>query len=123
MTNTNTLRIFIEQHPNKELRTFHVDRCFVDKVWNKYDDNRPAEIDVMENALKALPEIGDDSSWMVSKANIRVERNPVFEWAEVHDVVIDVICKHFGNDRVNTAITIGERDPEWDRPQGNRDMF
>jgi hypothetical protein len=94
------MRIYIEQHPNKEIRTFHTSENFANRTrvsLGKYAFSTPDKPYAKRlvafadgvGRLKEVQEVG------VHKNNVSVTRNPAYSWGEVEQAVIPKIEKFF----------------------------
>ena len=118
------LRIYVEVHPNHEIRDYHLSQLVYFKQFSSYSEKGlPKKIEALERRLNLLPQLQEDSfTGRVSLKSIRVKLNPTYTWDELHVAVVDVITRYFKTDDV--LINIMERNPEWDRPRTEReDMY
>lgn len=114
------IKIFIEQHPNEEIRSVHLSRPVVAKLYDKYCTKpKPKAIEKLERRLKLCRELSDDGFDPVSRKELRIQRNMAFSWEQVEAAVIEIIKKHYRVDDVEVERM--ERNPEWDRPRRDRD--
>ena len=116
------LRIFVECHPNAEIRDFHLSQPTFFKPFDKYDDEGiPKKIQAWERRLSMLPQLQTDSiSNIVGLKSLRIKLNPAYTWDECIEAVVAEINRYFKCEAL-PLVTIMERDPEWDRPRPERE--
>lgn len=113
MTN---LRIYVECHPNEDIRTLHLSKPTFHKPFSKYDENGlPKKIEALNKKLSNAIELREEP---VSLKEVRIERNKAFSWEEAIDSAVSILKKYFGEETVEVEIM--ERNPEWDRPWEDR---
>jgi hypothetical protein len=113
------MRIYIEQHPNSEMRTFHTSENFTNRTHvslgkdyhgtpDKPYAKRLVAFASAVGLLKEVQEVG------IHKNNISVTRNPAYSWGEVEQAVIPKIEKFF---KSAATVEVQERAAWMDRPQ------
>lgn len=112
------MKVYVEQHPNKECRTFHVSKNFQEnnpKLWvsESYTEDRAASTEVLDLYAKLIA-LNEVQSISISKNNISVVCNRVWTWEEIIPVIIQHI-ETFFNDRVE-IVTIQPREEWMDKP-------
>lgn len=112
------MKIYIEQHPNKENRTFHTSENFANRphvtLGNIYyrEPEKPyaKRLVAFSKSLSILKEVDDVS---VSKNRIDVTRNPTYSWDEVERAIVPKIEKYF---RQTATVELQEREEWMDKP-------
>lgn len=119
------LGIFVELHPNADIRDFHVDRNIRNDEKNFFsyggswsfssdnDEHITKKVKNLSRKLRKLPQIGNEVT--IWKNKIRIEVNKAVDDAEMIKAVAEVLRKHFGCDVYD--VVIGKRDPAWDNSQ------
>lgn len=119
MTN---LRIYVECHPNEDIRTLHLSKPTFHKPFSKYDENGlPKKIEALNKKFCNAIQLGERSLSMggpVSLKEVRIERNKAFSWEEAIDSAVSILKNYFREETVEVEIM--ERNPEWDRPTEDR---
>lgn len=119
---TDNLHIYVECHPNEEIRTLHLSRPTFFKPFSKYDnDGLPKKIEKLNRKFARAIEIGEGSASIggaVSLKEVRIERNRAFSWDETIARAVSILEGYFGT---TASVTIMERNPEWDKPRDERD--
>lgn len=117
------MRIYIEVHPNEEVRDLHLDRPITVKPYSKYSDKGvPKKVERLERKFAEAIEFKDDMvSSRVGRKEIRLERNPVFTWEQVQNKAIEILEAYFKVEV--TEVEVMPRNPEWDRPRAEREEW
>jgi hypothetical protein len=111
------LRIFVECHPNPDMRTAHLSKPVTLEPFDKYRSEAPDRVKLLTTLLDNRIELASmhDS---VNRKEIRIERNKAFTWDEAIAALAEVLGKFFNTP---VELEIMERNPEWDLPRSERD--
>lgn len=112
------MKIYIEQHPNTEMRTFHTSENFANRVrvslgYLRFSEEKPPyskRLRAFSNKVSSLKETCEVS---VCKNNISVKRNPAHSWEDVSAAVVALIEKFF---REKAEVEMQERQAWMDHP-------
>lgn len=115
-----TINVFIEQHPNEEIRTIHLSKPVTLRPFSKYDaKGLPKKVKRLNNAFAIRPELCSPIvSDFVNHKDVRIERNKAFSWEDAMAAAVAVLERFYGEE---IDVAYGERNPEWDRPRDDRD--
>lgn len=112
-------KVFIEQHPNEDIRTIHLSKPVTLRPFSKYDEKGlPKKVKRLNNAFATRPELcASIAIDFVEHKEVRIERNKAFSWEQACAAAVAVLERFYGEE---IEVTYGERNPEWDRPQTDR---
>lgn len=109
-----TLKIYIEQHPNTDMRTAHVSLPLVGVVWSKYSEKgSPKKIKRLARSIERRQELNlGVGGGILDNKQISFERNKVFSWAEANSALVECLERHF---RLPATVEVQEREAWMDR--------
>ena len=116
------MRVYVEVHPNKLLRTFHLSKPMTNGIWHKYqEDTIPKKVKAFEKKFERCIEFADDDhpiSHRVNRKSIRIGLNPAYSWDEAMAKAFKFIEAYF---KEKVEYEVMDRPPEWDMPRRHDD--
>lgn len=112
--NSNVPHISIEQHPNPEIRTYHVTRQVskvhrfwfgIDQMMSSLNDNEGPGL-LGKRLAKALEQIPGVAAGALDSYNIDITKGNAFDWSEISPLVVGQIVKRVFPKCIGAAIEI-----------------